>query len=960
MTEPAPQPAALALRRRLASDVAAGRTVSLSSEEMADPELRRELPALLAGLASGGAPGVGPGLQLPGYTVLGAIGHGGMSTVYLARQERLGRYVALKVAAWSGADRKTRDRLVQEARALARVAHPNIVAIHDIVDVGETVAIALDWIDGLSLEGLLRVLPAEPQPGDMQRVREQLGAPAAVHFEGSPVRFFVRTMLQVARAVHRVHEAGLLHLDVKPSNVLVRRDGTPLLADFGVVREIDLATSTARTFAGTPIYSAPEQLRRDDRGFGPHTDVYGLGITLYEVLARRQPLRDQDLTRLVQTVERGRIPPLGSQIPVAKDLETIVHKAMAPDPRHRYPSAAAFADDLQAFLEGRPVAARPLSRLHRLQRWVRLEPWKAALAAVLLVAVPAVGLLGIELLVGRHHIEAGRLRDRLRLASERQQAAYQVRFLGEGGAARAAALLHEAMELDPSDTSLACLVSMVADDEPDAVGPLLAGHPEAVARSRGLQRLAQKAGERRPFFAADEVAELAASTNPTDGYALALDRVLWAEDQGVEDAYAAATFHLDAAAMGREPDPLLLGLRAWTAALAGLGEVRDAACRVLATRWPDSGEALRWICFAYERQQPEVAARIAAQRIEQDPHDAAAWELWIGGALRTGRHAEGLERLERAWAVPVQSRSLDCFHVLLLAATGQHERARAVRAARPDLDLSPLNELRLRRFEGPEPALAFCRELIAQPRVPRTVLQAIVLEASRQRDLELGQQAFARWQQLYPGHELVLRHEMQRRYAAKDLPGAAQLASQVRTPARRLDTDGPILCNLLVTARDWPALAAFADRWLQHCAAACRPQASFFAGLAASRLGDGMQAARHLAVATAAADASVWHTTALLERAWVLVTPTAPTAVRDPELARLLLGRFEAANGALQSPRRGAWPMAVKAEVAFASGKVEEAVALAEAARQAQVDPRTAPPADLGEFLQEALRRYGR
>ncbi len=958
----AAQSAAHALRTRLVAALAAGRSVALSAEEMADPEVRRELPALLAGLAGTDAVGVVPGLQLPGYTVLGAIGHGGMSTVYLARQERLGRCVALKVAAWSGADRRTRERLVQEARALARVAHPNIVAIHDIVDVGETVAIALDWIDGLTLEALLRVLPAQPGPDDMRTVREQLGAPptAAAIFEGSPVRFFVVAMEQVARAVHRVHESGLLHLDIKPSNVLVRRDGTPLLADFGVVREIDLQTTKARTFAGTPIYCAPEQLRRDDRGFGPHTDVYGLGITLYEVLARRQPLRDQDLTRLVQTIERGRIPPLGTQIPIAKDLETIVQKAMAPSPGQRYPTAAALADDLQAFLEGRPVAARPLSRVQRLQRWAQLEPWKAALAVVLLVTLPMVAYLSIELVLGQPHIEAGRLRERQRQALQLEQTAYRQRLTGEIDAKAAAALLDEAMALDPSDKSLACLASMTADDNPDAVAPLLARHEAAVARSVGLQWLARKASERRPFFTAAEVRELKARANPTDWHVLVLDRVLWAEDLCVEDAFLEAAQLLTEAMIGAEPDPLLLGLHAWVAALAEERELRNTTCRWMRSLWPDSEDVVLWECTVYEPDEPEAVIRVAEDWLARDASSVAAWELRVGVAYRSGDHAAGLALAERAQAVPVASPRLAVMHASLLAANGHHERARQLLAARPDCRLNPLEALRLSRLQGGAAWRAYCDELLAAPHVPRLVLSSIVRDANRHRDSELGRRAFERFEQDYPGYRNVWCYEMQRRYRDKDILGAAQLARQIALPRCRVDADGAIVCGLLVAARDWRALADCADRWWRYGSEATHAHAAFFAGLAASRLGEPAAAVTHLAVATVAAQSSAWYASALLERAWVLVAPTTPLSLRDPELARLLLDRFRTANDALQSPRRGPWIAAVTAEVLFANGRVEEALAMAQAGLDAAGDPRMAPPADYRELLQSAPQRYRR
>ncbi len=243
------------VRARLGSDVAAGKTVVLSARDLDDPAVRAQLPALLEELARAGA-APPPGLSVPGYALLGEIGQGGMSTVYLARQETLGRHVALKVAPkWLGGGERATRRLMQEARAMARVTHPNIVVIHDILDVGDTFAIAMEWIDGCTLATLLRALPPEPGEDDVRLLRHALGASDVdtERFEDSPVRHFVRLVRDVARATQAVHDAGLLHLDIKPSNVLVRRDGTPLLADFGVVREMAPEPAHTRTFAGTPV-----------------------------------------------------------------------------------------------------------------------------------------------------------------------------------------------------------------------------------------------------------------------------------------------------------------------------------------------------------------------------------------------------------------------------------------------------------------------------------------------------------------------------------------------------------------------------------------------------------------------------------------------------------------------------------------------------------------------------------
>lgn len=953
------------LRARIAADLAVGKTVSLSAEEMANPELRRQLPRLLAELAGTRPTRADGGLHVPGYSVLGEIGQGGMSTVYLARQEALGRYVALKIAPWGGSDRKKRDRLVQEARAMARVAHTNIVTIHDIVEVGDTLAIAMEWVDGLSLEALLRALPDQPAAGDMTLALESLGTPPESFdtFDASPVRFFVRVVHDVARAVHRVHQAGLLHLDIKPSNVLLRRDGTPLLADFGVVREIDPEVANTRSFAGTPLYCAPEQLHRDERGFGPHTDVYGLGITLYELLARRQPLRDHDLTRLVQAVEKGRIPPLGSQISIAKDLETIVQKAMAPEREHRYASAADLADDLEAFLEGRPVAARPLSRARRVQRWARNEPWKAALLAVLLVTLPVVTFLGVQLLLGMEYIEAGQLRDRRELANRLKQSAYQQHFASQIGTEQAAEMLQRAMDLDPSDSSLACLASIVLDQSCEDAVHVLDEHPQALAHSLGLQLLAKKAREHRAFFDATEVDQLATSTDPLDWSVLALDRVLWAEDEGNEDAYEQATFHLGVATMTAEPDPLLLGLRAWVAAHADMHNLHEAICRAMYHHWPDSPEVLVWDCLTHEIDEPKRSAATARSWIDRDPSCTQAWELLVGVSYRTGDFAGALQTCERARAAQVSSASLDYYHIASLAGNGDAPAARAALAALPRLKLDFTKRLRLSQLEHSDSTKELCDEHLKLARVSHTELSSIMRVAMKLRDADLAQRTFQRWRSDYPAHRAIFPFYMQELYRKGDLSGAAELARQIRTPRNRIDKDAVVLCNLFATANDWAGLEDTAERWLRFGAAEHRAQAASYLGLAESRSGDLAQAARHLAVATVAqatGKPGAWYAAALLEHAWVHVAPSTPEALRDPETARQLMARFESANRALVHPMRNPWVQAVRAEVLFASGETASAIEAAEAGLRRSAINGDSIPENCTQLLQDAVQRYGK
>ncbi|MFO0981219.1 MAG: serine/threonine-protein kinase [Planctomycetota bacterium] len=230
-----------------------------------------------------------------------------------------------------------------------------------------TCAYAMEWIDGKTLAQAidhLAQLAHEPSLDDLRRHLDPTRSPAA---GGNLVVFFCQLGIQIARALEAVHHARLLHRDLKPSNILLRKDGTALLSDFGLVREALGPTHTlSGEFLGTPAYAAPEQLRGDRQALDARTDVYALGVTLYHTLALRLPYQGRSSAELLSAIERGHHPPLRRVRPaVSKDLDTIVATAMDPEPRRRYASAAAFADDLERLLSLRPITARPPSLLVR-------------------------------------------------------------------------------------------------------------------------------------------------------------------------------------------------------------------------------------------------------------------------------------------------------------------------------------------------------------------------------------------------------------------------------------------------------------------------------------------------------------------------------------------------------------------------------------------------------------------
>ncbi len=400
----------------LFEQVLAGHTPDLAATAARHPAVAHRV-AEAAALASGAAGRrITPRPSLQGYEIVRELGRGGMGTVYLARQTALDREVALKVLPHTfGLSPHSRERFLAEARALAKVVHPHVVAIHRIVDDGEVLAFEMEYVDGPSLQQLLDHLRAQARasgaPPTLAPIAELLGLTPAQLGARNLTQFFVRLAAKIAGALAVAHAAGLIHRDVKPANVLLRRNGEPVLVDFGLVRLPGPDLSRTGGFAGTPVYSAPEQLR-GDAGLGPPADVYGLAVTLYECLTLRTPFVGQSTTELLRRIESGRLTPLRRLAPGApRDLETILAHAMEVSPRDRYADAGALAEDLQRLQDLQPIRARPVGPLRRLAKFARRQrtPLLAACIGAGLVVAAMVPMLDRADAAGRRREAARQL-----------------------------------------------------------------------------------------------------------------------------------------------------------------------------------------------------------------------------------------------------------------------------------------------------------------------------------------------------------------------------------------------------------------------------------------------------------------------------------------------------------------------------------------------------------------------
>lgn len=613
-----------------------------------------------------------PGATVGPYEIIREIGRGGQANVYLAHDRRLNRRVALKVLREPRASDSTIFlRFKREAEITSRLEHPGICPIYDAGAADGNAWIAMRWIDGRTLSQRLQAarvggkapssefksLTSTIRTNDAAR-RDPESDSGSTKVPPTPTADWnisdaLTVIEKVARAAHAAHEAGVIHRDLKPGNIMLDKDDEPTLLDFGLARFDDgdaehLTLSSERL--GTPSYMSPEQLTGPVSRLDRRTDVYSLGVTLYECTTLRRPFEAATREALYQSIQTDEpSDPRRLNGRISGDLSTVILTAMAKDRDRRYQTALDFADDIRAVRRGAPIRARRIGPIGRSLRWAKRRPAQAALICVTALAVPILAGLSGWIIAHKDDVDAQRIEKTRRDVERALERGYLA--LGELNRRNSHAAFLEALAIDRDCAEAIAgraMIEMSLGRFADAAA-ILRERADLLAKTPGLARLLDEA-----LRADAPIPATNPTTTPVAHDALThflLGRI--AVERGIAGG-GPADFH-DGLAHLRQAALLTGRPRAviyyeMARAARGISDRRTSEdiARLLTDLWPESSVTWFYAGLALHTVDPEAAIAHLSRSIAIDPLMTSASMNLANLYLESGRPDESLRVLENA------------------------------------------------------------------------------------------------------------------------------------------------------------------------------------------------------------------------------------------------------------------------------------------------------------------------